>query len=427
MRFKKIFSLFALVPALLFGACAGGGGGQENHRPGGGEEELPPAQTQRENAVQAYWKEATAFGITVSNEGRMDLGGRPLYCAGVNCFNLFNRCLSDDYRADGAYRTLDALKSNGVRIVRFDCGGYDYRFLSEYFERKEEYLELLKKIASYAQEKEIGLIPSFFWLNSAVPDYYDEPLRSWGRENSRTVGFLEEYTVTIVNALKDHRSLFAWEFGNEFNLACDLPNVTEHLPPLPPHSTRASRNEEDYLSATDVSFAFGRFASLVRANDPHGRMITSGNASLRPSQYHQLHENSWTQDSEEQYAAMCNMFCPGEMDAVCEHIYFTEQKTFGRDLRLSEYLEILLSMAKDMKKAFWVGEWGGGVSEDYKYYSNIAHTFVDAGVQLTLLWNFNLVEGETEYSFSAESERGKMLLRVVNEMNERLENEFYDN
>ena len=42
---------------------------------------------------------------------------------------------------------------------------------------------------------------------------------------------------------------------------------------------------------------------------------------------------------------------------------------------------------------------------------------MDAGVQLALLCNFNAVEGSVEYSFSANTTRGEMLLEVIEEMN----------
>jgi hypothetical protein len=34
-----------------------------------------------------------------------------------------------------------------------------------------------------------------------------------------------------------------------------------------------------------------------------------------------------------------------------------------------------------------------------------------------LLWNFNAAEGAVEYSFSADTDRGQMLLSVLAEMN----------
>jgi len=301
--------------------------------------------------------------------------------------------------------------------VRFNCGGYGREYISDYFAQKTAYVNLLREIAEYAETLEIGLIPSFFWLYHAVPDYYDEPLRSWGNANSETVAFLQDYTKEIATALKDYKAIFAWEFGNEFNLSCDLPNAAENVPALPANSKREKRTEEDFLSAVDVQFALTEFSKTISSIDDTGRMITSGNATLRPSQYNQLHHNTWAQDSVLEYKKITATFAPDGVDAVCEHVYFTSQKTFGQELTLAEYLQYATANAKALNKAYFVGEWGGGSSEDRNYYSEIGNAFVDAGVQLALLWNFNAVEGSVEYSFSANTTRGEMLLEVIEEMN----------
>ena len=371
----------------------------------------------------AYWDSTTDFGIVVDGAGVMRLAGKPVYMAGVNCYNLFNQCF-DGFSAEKAKQTLRVLKENGVSVIRFNCGGYSYEYIRTYYENPDAYLSLLREIVSCAEELEIGLIPSFFWLKNAVPDYFDEPLRSWGRADSQTVEFLCSYTAAVVSTIKDSKAVFAWEFGNEFNLGCDLPNVTEHLPALPPHSTRTERTEEDYLSAVDVSYALTRFAETIHSLDDTGRMITSGNATLRPSQYHQLTENTWAQDSYEEYTQITAMFTPEGVDTISEHVYFTAQQTFGRELSLWEYLGYATQSAKEQKKAYFVGEWGGGSSTDMWYYQAIGNTFVDAGVQRCLLWNFNLEEDSVEYSFSAESNRGQKLLTVLAGLNKRYRPEY---
>ena len=133
--------------------------------------------------------------------------------------------------------------------------------------------------------------------------------------------------------------MFAWEFGNEFNLSCDLPNAPELVPALPVGSKRPARTEEDYLSVEDVSFALGEFSSVIRKIDDTGRMITSGNATLRPSQYNQWFYGTWQQDTVAQFKKITGMFTPDGVDTVCEHVYFTSQTTFGKELTLAEYLE----------------------------------------------------------------------------------------
>lgn len=373
--------------------------------------------------MEDYWENTTDFGITVDANGVMKLSGKDVYLAGVNCYNLFNQCF-DDFSPVKAKQTLDVLKENGVPLVRFNCGGYSYDYIRLYMQNPTAYLGLLCEIADYAQELEIGLIPSFFWLYHAVPDYYDEPLRSWGRADSQTVHFLCDYTAAVVSRLKGSKAIFAWEFGNEFNLSCDLPNVTEHLPALPAHSTRTERTEADYLSAEDVSYALTVFSQTILALDDSGRMITSGNATLRPSQYHQLEYNTWEQDSYEEYKQITAMFTPEGVDAVSEHVYFQSQTTFGLPLSLSQYLSYVTQAAKEQNKAYLVGEWGGGSSEDMSYYREIGNDFVDASVQVCLLWNFNLEEGAVEYSFSADSSRGRKLFAVLAEMNHRYQTEF---
>ena len=368
-----------------------------------------------ETAVR-YWRERVNFGIAVK-DGVMWLGNEKMYDAGVNCYDLFNQCFADGYRADKAKAALDVLSAYNVKVVRFNCGGYSSSFIHDYYANIDAYVRLLGEIAAYAETLEIGLIPSFFWLHHAVPDYFDEPIRSWGKEDSQTVGFLRSYTEKVVCALKDYKSVFAWEFGNEFNLSCDLPNAAELVPALPVGSKREKRTEEDYLSVTDVNFALQQFSSTIHRFDDTGRMITSGNATLRPSQYNQWFNGTWKQDSVLEFKKITGMFTPDGVDTVCEHVYFTSQTTFEKELSLSEYLQYATANAKALDKAYFIGEWGGGSSEQRSYYWDIGKAFIDAGVQLALLWNYNLKEGSIEYSFSAETERGEMMLSVVEQMN----------
>lgn len=385
--------------------------------------EKPTEEPTTGEETMSYWQNTTDFGIQVNENGVMQLAGKDIYVAGTNCYNLFNQCF-DDFSSAEAKRTLDVLKDNGISLVRFNCGGYSYNDLRFYMQNKQAFLDLLYEIVNYAEELEIGLIPSFFWLYHAVPDYYDEPLRSWGRADSKTVQFLCNYTKDIVSTLKDSKAIFAWEFGNEFNLSCNLPNANEHMPALPAHSNRTSRTTEDYLSAEDVSYAMTRFIQMIRALDDTGRMITSGNATLRPSQYNQLKYNSWVQDSYEEYKQITALFTPDGADTISEHVYFQSQKTFGQELTLAQYLSYMTRMAKELKKAYFVGEWGGGSSEDMTSYREIGNDFVDAGVQICLLWNFNLNENSIEYSFSADSLRGQRLFAVIAELNHRYQTEF---
>lgn len=401
---KKLLIMFVLGLLLAFQGCMPA-------TTSGGQSDVPEEET-----VVRYWNDTINFGITVK-DGVMMLGSEKLYEAGVNCYNLFNQCVEDGFSSAKAKQALDVLSNYGIHVVRFNCGGYLADFLNDFFNNKSAYINLLAEICEYAETLEIGLIPSFFWLYHAVPDYYDEPLRSWGREGSKTIEFMRLYTKEIVTALKDYKVVFAWELGNEFNLSCDLPNAFEHMPALPAGSKRAQRTVEDCLSAEDVEFAVKEFAKVIKGIDDTGRMITTGNATLRPSQYNQYYAGTWAQDSVLEFKKITGIFTPEGVDTVSEHVYFTEQTTFGKKLSLAEYLTYATQNAKELGKAYFVGEWGGGGDSNRDYYSSIGNAFVEGGVQLCLLWNYNLVEGSIEHSFSAEGERGQMLLDVVAEMN----------
>ena len=281
-----------------------------------------------------YWTDPTVPpGLHVdlsstTDSGRpvpvLSLGRKPYRATGVNCYDLFNgTVIYDDkdsaFRFDPshAYATLDRLKAEGVPIVRFNCGMYYDTELPAVIEYGEQYFATLKKIAEYAETCRIGLIPSLFWHFAAVPRYFGEPCRSWGRDTSRTLEFMKTYTRRVVETLQGCKSIFAWEFGNEFNLEADLPNWQEIY---------KTDDPDNCLTADDVQYAYETFVQTVRAVDTTGRLICSGNAALRPSQYHQYVEHSWTADTPQQYAEITRKLNPDGMRSVSEHIYYLKRK-----------------------------------------------------------------------------------------------------
>ena len=169
------------------------------------QEDLSEESNEEEGNLEVgYWHDTFNFGITV-DDGVMMLGDEALYEAGVNCYNLVNQCFEDNFSSQKAKQTLDVLADYGISVVRFNCGGYAYDSIATYLENEDEFIQLLVEVCEYAEELQIGLIPSFFWLHHAVPDYFDEPIRYWGREDSQTIGFVREYTSTIVSYIKDIR------------------------------------------------------------------------------------------------------------------------------------------------------------------------------------------------------------------------------
>ena len=357
-----------------------------------------------------YVKNVPATGVNAVSEAVICLAGREYHATGVNCYGLFSNCLKDGgIDLTDAYASLDILKEQGVGVVRFNCGVFYSEELPAYTDHRDDYLAALRKVAAYAQQCEIGLIPSFFWNYSAVSLYYGEPYRCWGKAGSRTVGFLMRYTEDVVTALREYKSIFGWEFGNELNLQADLPNWQERFD---------TEDPANWTKGDDIHFAFRTFADIVRAKDPDSRMILSGNATLRPSQYHQYVENSWDTDDTGQYRAITNLFNPYPINTVTEHVYETGRKfsDCGK-VSLDRQLREAMYAARTLNKAYVVGEFAG-VLQSEEAYRKYYDAFLDAGVQLTLLWNFAL-RGDVEHSFTATEPRGQYLFGLIREYNEK--------
>lgn len=379
-------------------------------------------------AEKEYWTDPTVPpGLHVDFSAKTDsgrpvpvlcLGQKPYRATGVNCYDLFNGTVTYDdkdsaFRFDPshAYATLDRLKAEGVPVVRFNCGMYYDTELPAVIEYGEQYFATLKKIAEYAETCRIGLIPSLFWHFAAVPRYFGEPYRSWGRDTSRTLGFMKTYTRRVVETLQGCKSIFAWEFGNEFNLEADLPNWQEIY---------KTDDPDNCLTADDVQYAYETFVQTVRAVDSTGRLICSGNAALWPSQYHQYVEHSWTADTPQQYAEITRKLNPDGMRSVSEHIYDLKRKVGPYDslLDLDGQLALARDAAHSMGKIYYVGEFAGVLPSegDYRIFYD---AFLRAGVPLSLVWNFSM-KGNIEHSFTAESDRGKYIFALIREYNEKL-------
>ena len=267
-------------------------------------------------------------------------------------------------------------------------------------------------MAAYAEKLEIGLIPSFFWIYTTVPDYVREPYRSWGIEGSRTTEFLKAYTTDVVEALKPYKSIFAWEFGNEFNLQADLPNWQKEF---------GKTDARYWIQGRDVRYAIRLFAETVRSLDPDGRMIVSGHSAMRPSQCHLNTEYAFSVDDTQQYRAATELFTPDPAEGMSEHVYEAGREFADRGkVTLSEQIAVAMGTARSLNKVYIVGEFGGllPLKQAYRTYYD---AFLDGGVQLSLIWNFSPGR-RTEYSFSADD--GKYVFYLIREYNAMLKERY---
>lgn len=395
---KRTIILFAIVFAFGAVSCEKDPSGADDMGGGG-------AQSSG-YAPDVYWSEdySGRLGIQVStgDTPMMMLADLPLYITGVNCYDLFNQSVNSSMNTSVMEATVAELLEQEVPVVRFNCNIYHASELKYYFEQKDRFFANLKKLAELCDEAHILLVPSVFWQIATLPGYYEEELKAWGDKESRTYAFMLAYTAEVVNLLKDHKCIAAWEFGNEFNLAADI--AIAGYPDIP---------------ASAIGVAMKGFADVVKSIDTHGRLISSGHSVMRNAQWHLANERNWTIDSFAQYVEMTGIMTPDPIRGMSEHIY-EEQRSFSDRGTLDRKGQIAASMecAKTLGKVFYVGEFTGTADAAADVVKGHYDTYFDLGVQMSLIWNYAYY-GNVEHSFKAATREGNIAFSYMRDLNRR--------
>jgi hypothetical protein len=238
----------------------------------------------------------------------------------------------------------------------------------------------------------------------------------WGNPDSKTHQFMRTYTREVVTRYRDSSAIWGWEFGNEFNLHADLPNASEHRPKVVPRlGTPATRSARDDMTHAMFRTAVTAFAREVRRYDRH-RIVSAGNATPRPSAWHQLHEQSWKKDTPEQSAEVHRDDNPSPCDVISVHWY--------PDHHDLQSLKLSLDAAAMAGKPLFVGEFGvpGSPTEQSRARFTQALQVVEQQVPLAALWVFDFRgpnKTQLEWNVTADNERSYQL-RAVAQANQRL-------
>jgi hypothetical protein len=356
---------------------------------------------------------AAATGLSTDKQGELLLRSVPFHGIGVNYYDAFTRTLDQTARTnyDAGFRELAARK---IPFARFSAGGYWPRDWALYQTNRSKYFAQLDDVVKSAERHGIGLIPSLFWQISAVPDLVGEPCNRWGNTNSRTIAFMRKYTRELVTRYTKSPAIWGWEFGNEYNLAADLPNASEHRPPVVPSlGTPAQRTAEDDLTHTAIRVAFREFALEVRKHDPH-RIIVSGNAFPRVSAWHQAQEKNWKPDTREQFAEVLAVDNPSPMNTLSARGYDLIAD-IGR-------LDQAMTVARAVKKPLFVGEFGvpgATTAESKEKFTTILAAIETHRVPLSALWVFDFDGQAKDWNVNATNDRSWQL-DAVQQANERM-------
>ncbi|MES2708994.1 MAG: cellulase family glycosylhydrolase [Verrucomicrobiota bacterium] len=361
--------------------------------------------------IKSLPAEAAQPGLSVGTGGGLLLEGKPWRGLGVNYYDAFARLLGDGKIAD-AEAGFRALAAEKIPFIRFAACGYwpvDWKL---YQADREEYFRRFDALVKLAEKHGIGLIPSLFWHQPTISDLVGEPIQEWGNPASGTTAFMRGYTREVVLRHRDSKAVWAWEFGNEFNLPADLPNAAEHRAPvIPALGTAAGRSELDDLRHADFRSALAEFAKEVRLHDPR-RLIISGNAFPRPSAWHQMRSRTWEKDSPEQWATMLDGDNPAPLPSYSGRLYS------AGDL---EFLPRAAAQSAKDNKPLIIGEFGvSGVltDESSQQFRTQLEALDQNRIPLAALWVFDFKGQDADWNVTSVNARAGQL-RLTAEMNAR--------
>ena len=369
-------------------------------------------------AADAPAKPVVESALHVDAAGALLMHGKPYRGIGVNYVSAFTRGLANP--DDKSYREgFKELGRRGIPFARVWIMGYWPAENQLYQNDRREYFRRLDEVMKCAEDNHVGIIPSFFFNCATVPDLVGEPVGEWGNPASKTTAFMKEFVREVVDHYGKSAVIWGWEFGNEMNLAADLPNAAEHRPAAVPQlGTPAQRTAKDEISHAMMHTAVRLFAQEIRTRDTH-RPILTGNTFPRASAWHQMQENSWTADTPEQYAEMLTADSPDPLDTLSGHLYGGEMDRFGRKLTMQEYLTLAMGVAAKARKPLIIGEFGAPGMSAREPFMEILSAIDKSGVPLAALWVYDFTSQDADWNVTVSNKR-VFMLDEIGKLNQKL-------
>lgn len=359
----------------------------------------------------------TPNGLYV-RDGILMRAGQPYRGVGVNYFSLFSRLIEVE-KDESSLRSLKQLSKAGVPFVRFMAGGFWPRDWHLYQTNPDEYFRRFDRVVRAAEDAHIGLIPSLFWHYPTVPDLVGEPVDQLGNPDSKTTAFIRRYTEEIVSRYKGSPAIYAWEFGNEYTLAADLPNAATQRPQIVPElGTPRTRRARDELTSQAAIQACSIFAKEVRRHDAT-RPIISGNALPRISAWHNTREKSWKADSAAQFQEILLRDNPDPLGCLSVHVYPPADGKFPAPARnIAESIHALAQVSRESHKPLFIGEFGAiqkgnDLAGQRSAVEEILRSIEIEKVPLAALWVFDLKDQDATLNVTFDGARKDFLDLIV--------------
>ncbi len=341
------------------------------------------------SSVNNMAKDYSAYGLQVDKKGTIMLNGKPYYGFGVNFFPAFSLCLDricfNDTRCDleAHFRRLSEEKIPCIRVMfTVYYGNYVYLYVDK--DKKETYFAAMDYLVSLAEKYRIGIIASLFWNVNAFNDYCNEPLDLIAVKDSKSNQLRLDYIKDVVGRYKYSPAIWAWEVGNELNLACEMLD-TEFT------TSDGSRSvfRTEYLRGY-----YSIIGEAVRREDPY-RMITGGDAAPRTNSM-SLYRSRGTVEAPdntyEENKTTFDWYTPKPLDTISVH--YPELYLMGDYAKAAGELNIALYVGEFHGKLFvnpldkLSPEESCEEALERSTWLEMRDTYIKCGIQLVTSWTY---------------------------------------
>jgi hypothetical protein len=222
----------------------------------------------------------------------------------------------------------------------------------------------------------------------------------------------------MVLRYKDSPAIWGWEFGNEANLATDLPVQRTGSRSLLRGPGAAVEGAEGgvRLTSGQLRTAYSLFARTVRSIDP-SRVIDSGTTVPRPAAWHNARGQPRHPDSAEQSYTVLRDQNPDPINMISVHVYQKSQKLspFGPET-VGQFIARYTRFAADAHKPLFIGEFP---TRNRAQAEEFLRAIEDNRVPLSAFWVFDNKAQESTMSVDFNNERS-FVVDLVAQANKRL-------
>lgn len=338
---------------------------------------------------------------------------------GVNSIDAFidharctpiNPCV---YQEKANYELLfQRLIARSISIVRTCVMGVMPKTYEHYRVNPSEYYQRMDDFLDCAEKYGIKLIISLFFSQKQIAPFEKEPLGSFGVSGTKTKIDIGQFGWYFINRYKDRRSILFVEAGNEHDIRANKPIPDYDIDVS--MGTPATWDAADMTTFDHVKNFNAAFHRMVKAVAP-SMLTATGCAGWRP--YIGVNVKTewakfWDQTLQIESTDLMSFhpYCEGAAMGDYSGVFNYE------DYRA--YISKVVSAAKLVGKIAYIGEIGiNAASKTYddpdKVLIDQMNACVEAGSQLTLLWQWSARDSDSTYGLTYPSYASSTRLRVL--------------